>query len=605
VNGSHTQRSSTPWTFLPLLILVTIVVALLVGVAPALAYGGWTHDDGMNKASCTDPSYGCHSDHPATNLTCVGCHPGRTTAGSKMCWDCHEPGTAPPSSCAATCHVFKATGEEDYDYQTAFTHGTTPHLGASGYGKTCADCHTAGNVHHDASAGHQPACAECHNGTTAKLPPSSHNDGLHANCASCHDGMSLPSCAGCHVGNPGSGGPQIGYSNSLSCGDAACHGKVKNHAGTSITAAACTTCHAPHFASLGTCTKCHADPKRFHHGIDHATPLAECAGCHNGAIATAPTGHEAYGTRCATCHTGMNRPSGDCATCHIGSTTSRAPQVTYTNDLRCADAGCHAKIVTHSGTPITGAACTACHAPHFASLGTCTKCHTDPKRFHHGTAKAPPLAECGSCHDGKIAAAKKSHAGQACTVCHTGMARPPVPATCQNCHDAQTFGAGLCTTCHSTSGMIGKETVHAADPAATVACTTCHTAHYEDLGACGSCHGSHAETHHATATLADTQLTLKAKPAKVSGHTNARLRGSLLAADGQALASQSVLIQRKLKDGSFKKVGVVKTGAKGAYTRVVKLRFGTEYRAVWRPAGAYVTQQRPAVVTAKLLRVRK
>ena len=76
-------------------------------------------------------------------------------------------------------------------------------------------------------------------------------------------------------------------------------------------------------------------------------------------------------------------------------------------------------------------------------------------------------------------------------------------------------------------------------------------------------------------------------------------------AGGKALASQKVLIEaRRLKGGTFKKVATVKTGADGRFSRVVKPLVGTEYRAVWRPAGAYVAQQRPAVVTVKL-RVRK
>ena len=83
-----------------------------------------------------------------------------------------------------------------------------------------------------------------------------------------------------------------------------------------------------------------------------------------------------------------------------------------------------------------------------------------------------------------------------------------------------------CTTCHSASGWIGKETIHATDPAATVACTTCHeTPHYEDLGTCDSCHGSHAGTHHGTATLADTQLTLVAAPATDQGPREGHSQG--------------------------------------------------------------------------------
>jgi hypothetical protein len=604
VNGSRTPRSSSPRTIFPLLVLSALLLAL-VAAGSASAFKGFEHETASEKKSCTDPSYGCHSNHPATNLTCVGCHPGRTTTGSKMCWDCHKPGKAPPSGCAATCHVFKASGGEDYDYLTAFTHGATPHLGAAGYGKTCADCHAAGNVHHDAAVGHVPTCAECHNGTTAKLPPSSHNDGKHTKCSTCHVGMNKPTtdCAACHVGNPGSGGPQIAYSNSPACGDAGCHGKVVNHAGTPISAAPCITCHTEHYATLGTCTKCHTDPQSFHHATATPRPLSDCAGCHNGTIAATPPNHASYGTLCAVCHTGMNKPPSDCLACH-DKAQGGVPAVVYTNDLTCGDARCHTMVPSHSGTPIKNVACTTCHTGHYEGHGACATCHTDPQSFHHGTAHATPLVDCTTCHDGTIVPAKKSHAGQSCAACHTGMTKPPVPATCQKCHDAQTFGAALCTACHSATGTIGKETVHATDPAATVACTTCHAKHFQDLGACSSCHGSHAQTHHGTATLADTQLKLVAKPSLIKAHKKATLKGTLLAG-GKALAAQKVLIEaRPLKGGTFEKVAVVKTGADGRFSRVVKPRVGTEYRAVWRPAGAYVLQQRPAIVAVKL-RVRK
>jgi len=812
--------------------LMALLFALLVAAAPASAFEDWEHG-GAKESTCD--SSGCHKDdQPITNTACIGCHSGRTTSGSQKCWDCHAPGATPPSSCADSCHLFQASGDEDYSYSIAFTHGTTPHLGASGYGKTCIDCHGAGGAHHDAAAASAPACATCHNGAYAAAPVG--HEGRSSDCQSCHTGMNRPSgdCASCHVGNPGSGGPQITYSSSQACADAGCHGKVKNHVGTSIGAAACTTCHAEHYKSLGACTKCHADPQRFHHGTAQATPLTDCAGCHNGSIAAAPPlSHAAYGTQCASCHTGMNLPSGDCATCHAKA-QGTWPAVVSTNPLACADAGCHGKVKNHVGTSIGAAACTTCHAEHYKSLGACTKCHADPKSFHHGTAKATPLADCatchngsiaaapplshaaygtqcaschmgmnrpsgdcatchakaqgtwpavvstnpltcadarchgkvanhsgtlitdapcttchtehykslgactkchanprifhhgiakatpladcagchngalagahgnhgtlksctpchdggmkrpsvpgvcvtchdvgtttptsclaggchtskqlhapgpaggvdcagchstthykaiascttchpdrvgyhhkgvkatpladcGGCHDGRIASARKAHAGLTCAKCHTGMARPPVPATCQDCHDAQTFGSAVCTTCHSKTGMIGKETVHATDPVATVSCTTCHKKHYEGLGACDTCHGSHAETHHGTATLADTLLKLAARPAQIKAHQKSTLKGRLRA-DGQALAAQSVLIQaRRLKGGSFKDVAVVTTGADGRFSRIVEPRVGAEYRAVWRPTGAYVTQLRPAIDSVKL-RVRK
>jgi hypothetical protein len=720
VNGSRTPRPSIPRTIFPLLVLIAMAVILIAAATPAFAWDKWKHSSAQSEGDCY--SSGCHQEpvNPS-NTACVGCHKTFTTTGGEKCWQCHKPGASmtalqTASGCTSGCHM-----ELGYrnNYGTDFTHGATPHLGASGYGKTCTDCHNVsltsgsnGSPHHNAAAGHQPTCTECHNGTLAKALTAAHAT-RSANCASCHTGMSLPDCAGCHVGNGSSGGPQITYTNTLACGDAACHGKVANHSGTPISSAACTTCHAEHYKALGTCNKCHPSPQTFHHGTAKAVPLTDCAGCHNGGIAKAPVGHEGRGTACTSCHFGMNRPSGDCASCHAQAQGSW-PAVVYTNDLACGDALCHGKVANHVGTPITAAGCSTCHKAHYETLGTCATCHSDPQSFHHGTAKATPLADCAgchngtlasshgnhgtltsctpchgagmnrpsvpsacvtchdlgttttksclasgchtstqlhaagpaggvacatchtahyaeiapcttchpdrvgyhhkgvkttpltdcaTCHDGKIASAKQAHMGYPCATCHTGMAKPPVPVTCQNCHGAQTFGSATCTACHSATGMIGKETVHATDPTATVACTTCHKKHYEDLGACSTCHGSHAETHHGTATLAATQLTLQARPTKVKAHTKATLKGRLLAG-GNALASQSILIQRKVKGGAFRKVAVVKTSASGRFSRVVKPRVGTVYRAVWRPAGAYVIQLRPAVVTVRL-RVRK
>ncbi len=492
-------------------------------------------------------------------------------------------------------------------YATAFTHGKTPHLGASGYGKTCVDCHGVGTVHHDAATGHQPTCAECHNGTTAKLPPSSHNDGKHTNCATCHVGMNKPTtdCAACHVGNPGSGGPQIAYSNSPACGDAACHGKIANHAGTSITAAPCITCHTEHYATLGTCTKCHTDPQSFHHATATPRPLSDCAGCHNGTIAATPPNHASYGTSCAVCHTGMNKPPSDCLACH-DKAQGGVPAVVYTNDLTCGDARCHTMVPSHSGTPIKDVACTTCHTAHYE----------DSRRLRHLPHRlaelpprhrdATPLVDCTTCHDGTIVLGQEVPRRAVVR----RLSRPGMTQTARARHvpemprrpDASAQRRAPLVTARPARSARRPSTPRTRPrpwpaPRAT-------RAHYRDLGTCDSCHGSHAETHHGTATLADTQLKLASRPSIVKAHKKATLKGSLRAA-GKALAAQKVLIEaRTLKGGTFKKVAVVKTGADGRFSRVVKPRVGTEYRAVWRPTGAYVVQQRPAVDTVKL-RVRK
>lgn len=700
--------------FLPLLALVFLFTCV-AGAGPALGYESWRHA-GAGESTCN--SSGCHQDRTPSNTACTtaNCHGGLTTSGSQLCWQCHEPGNAPTVDCAGTCHLYRANGDNP-SYDVAFTHGASPHLGASGYGKTCVDCHQDG-VHHDAAAATEPSCVDCHNGTLAKLPPASHNDGQHTDCASCHDGMSLPSCAGCHVGNPSSGGPQITYTNSLGCDDAGCHGKIKNHVGTDISQAACTDCHTEHYASLGTCTTCHKDPQSFHHGTATAIPLSQCVTCHDGSIAAAPSNHTGFGSECASCHTGMDLPSlDDCAMCHVGKPGSTAPQVTYTGTLACADSGCHAKVKNHAGTPITKAscttchkahyevlgtcttchddsdgyhhgaarpiplndcagchdgviasapaghtaygadctschkgmdipsgqcmtchdkaqgkvpavtftndlscgdaschakvrnhqgtsiakaACTTCHEQHYTSLGTCSTCHGDATKYHHGTTEATPLTRCEGCHDGKIAPAKQSHAGAACSVCHDDMTPAAVPATCQTCHTAATFGTDKCTACHSKdSGLFGdKEQVHAKDP--SVACTTCHKPMYTDAGGCATCHSSHAGAHHGTATPAASTLKAALSDKRIKKGARIRLSGTLMGASG-ALAGQKVAVQaRTSSKAAYRTVSTLTTKADGSFGRLLRPRTSTQYRLLFTAPGDTGLAQKPAV---KLLKV--
>ena len=582
---------------LPLLLLSLVFLVTCAAVAgPALGYEPWEHG-GATESTC-DAS-GCHRDQTPSNAACQrsGCHSSLTTAGGRLCWQCHKPGQAQSVACAGTCHLYRANGENPA-YDVAFSHGDSPHLGASGYGKTCTDCHDSG-IHHDAAEATAPACATCHDGGYAKSPPASHNDGDHVRCESCHDGMSLPSCAGCHVDNPTSGGPQITYTNSLTCDDAQCHGKIKNHVGTSISQAACTDCHTAHYASLGTCTKCHGDADTYHHAAKKAIPLNDCATCHDGGIAAAPVGHSIYGSDCTSCHKGMDIPSGQCLTCH-DKAQGKVPAVKYTNDLSCGDVGCHGKIRNHQGTSIGKAACTTCHQEHYKSLGTCTTCHSDPVQYHHGTASATPLAQCETCHDGRIAAAKQSHAGFACGTCHDSMAPAPVPSTCQKCHEASTFGAQQCTACHSkSSGMFGDgDQVHSEDP--SVACTTCHKPMYEDVGPCSTCHGSHAGVHHGTATPAATSLKATVSPRRIKKGSHVRLGGTLTGAAGP-LAGQKVTLQRRTSArAAFKTVSTLTTGADGGFGRSLKPAKSTDYRLIWRAGGDLGSSQQPAVALLKV-----
>jgi hypothetical protein len=373
-----------------LLLSGVTILLLLVFAASAAAYSDFKHATATAKDSCT---VGCHEKKTPTNASCTTCHTGFAARGAQKCWDCHAPGQATSSwqlaaGCTSTCHVSTTTSGKP-SYTTPYLHSATVHLGASGYGKTCVTCHGASTgaaapgtgPHHDAVDSAAPTCAGCHDGTIASTP--SGHQGYSAVCTSCHTGMDRPKgeCAACHVGNTGTTTPQITYTNTLACGDASCHGKVTNHTGTPIGAAPCATCHTAHYQTLGTCGTCHPDPQTFHHGTSAGRPLADCAGCHDGGVATARTSHSTFA--CSVCHTDMAPASvpAVCAQCHLpekfGSATCTACH---------SPAGLTGREQIHNATPKAGITCATCHTGHNADLGVCSTCHGLVPEAHHGVA---------------------------------------------------------------------------------------------------------------------------------------------------------------------------------------------------------------------------
>jgi hypothetical protein len=178
----------------------------------------------------------------------------------------------------------------------------------------------------------------------------------------------------------------VTYTNELSCADAQCHGKIKNHAGASIATASCTTCHKAHYEKLGKCSTCHAEPLKYHHGTTRAVPLKECATCHNGTLAPSKQSHA--GLSCSSCHETMAAPSvpAKCQTCHEKATFGSAT---------CT--ACHSKTSgmfgdreqVHLKDPKV--ACTTCHdKPHYTDLGTCDSCHGGHAEAHHAQATPAP-----------------------------------------------------------------------------------------------------------------------------------------------------------------------------------------------------------------------
>ena len=468
-----------------------VAMVWLASATPAHAYIGWNHGTAVGKRSCTS---GCHADQPPTNATCTRCHSGFTTTGGRWCWTCHAPGQSTSdwqlaTGCTSTCHLW-TTVTDSPSYVTSHAHAESAHLGASGYGKTCIDCHGVSS------------------GTAA----------------------------------PGT---------------------------------------SPH-----------------HDAADSSPPT--CATCHDGVIASAPSGHDAFGDVCTVCHDGMDRPSGDCAACHVGVAGSTIPQIDYANDLACADGACHGAAEVHAGTPIAQAPCTDCHTGHYEELAACEICHPVPETYHHGTATARPLVDCSGCHDGGLAAAKAPHGAVPCVVCHVAMDPPEEPAVCTQCHFRSRFGTAVCTTCHDETGLTGREQVHTTTPKAGLACAGCHEPHLTDLGACESCHGRMPEVHHSVAAVTASALTLRVSPdAALLAGTPALVSGALHGAGGAPVPGASVLIQeRRLGRETFADVATLVTGDDGGFSLPIAPVRGTVYRAVFRGLSSLtpvVTVQEPAV----------
>ncbi|MGE5228229.1 MAG: hypothetical protein ACM3MJ_00740, partial [Deltaproteobacteria bacterium] len=274
---------------LRLLTVASVLAVLLAAAAPASAYQEWNHSTALGKRSC---AVGCHAEQTPTNATCTGCHAGFKTRGTQKCWSCHEPGADTSAwqlaaGCTTTCHLLTSTDDEPA-YTTSYAHTRSAHLGASGYGKTCVDCHgvssgataPGASPHHDAVDSPAPACATCHNGTLAAAKTS--HAGAATSCAACHTGHDRPavpaSCLTCHSSVSHPEARQIAFTNDVSCTNARCHGTTALHTATPALTKTCSTCHTAHYQALGGCQTCHPDPQTFHHGTTTARPLADCAG---------------------------------------------------------------------------------------------------------------------------------------------------------------------------------------------------------------------------------------------------------------------------------------------------------------------------------------
>jgi hypothetical protein len=359
-----------------LLLCAGVATATALSPPPALALEGWTHD---GASPCTV----CHDGEPLNDLTCTeACHSGFLSFPGKQCWSCHYPGqdtaplSTPSAACIQGCHLWD---EATKDYVVSFTHGPTPHLGASGYGKACLDCHETSSSfnqadespHHSGAETPTPTCQACHNGVFASAQVT--HDGKP--CTACHTGMNLPpvpaTCNTCHSGKT------FGTSDCLVCHAEQVHNKHPQPPD-------CTTCHVAGFqrhAGRVACLTCHTGIAAFHHGQSTTTTVKSCRSCH------------------AKKHAGRSVPNAKCATCHKGTGT--------------------------------GPAAKAQHSTNVGKQYVCSTCHS--KKLH-ARALGSGITSCRTCHRSKFHARQRTPANSVCIRCHTAASRHADGFACGVCH---------------------------------------------------------------------------------------------------------------------------------------------------------------------------
>jgi hypothetical protein len=225
------------------------------------------------------------------------------------------------------------------------------------------------------------------------------------------------------------------------------------------------------------CVDCHTDLARAAE-FPHAEKLApaQCASCHDKAVATYDTSVHAQARR-----SGGNLAAAACADCH-GS-----------HDIRPSSD-------------------TASRTNHARLLDTCGRCHGNEEIIKRGRIAIGNVVELfrDSIH-GKALIKSGLSVAPTCTDCHGGhdirrksdpaskVFRQTIPTTCSRCHEG--IGREYWASVHGTQVAKGS-------PLAPV-CSNCHTAHdirrsdvegwkLEVIKECGTCHEQSLETYRDT-----------------------------------------------------------------------------------------------------------
>ncbi len=403
------------------------------------------HVKGQYKGVAFETCASCHKDPHQSRMgtACQSCHSDTSWRTGKLdhartafplrgkhaavdCVKCHVKPAAVVKVRADTCAVchtdphqggFKqdcvACHTETTFQKGTFDHGTTKFALADKHGGlTCVTCHKAVQGKNLDYRGLKTTCVSCHADV--------HQGELGATCESCHSARTWDVKAYTHL-KPRSFFD--GRHQPLTCTQ--CHPSTLQPTRTSAavpalrvgfpgTATACVACHQDvHLGQLKTdCERCHTiDTPKFAVAVfDHgrtAFPLTgkhgpvKCEGCHKTETGAFPSGHGSarkftgVGTACVACHVDPHAGQLDraCETCH---TVDRFTLPAYVHrnakGLKSFFSGQHAS-----------AKCAACHKPSpadrpdrrvlasYATVTTCTSCHTDIHRGALGPA-------CSNCH---------------------------------------------------------------------------------------------------------------------------------------------------------------------------------------------------------------
>ena len=169
--------------------------------------------------------------------------------------------------------------------------------------------------------------------------------------------------------------PQVDYSNSLACAEAACHGAVnvpparpglralrRLPCRRTTSGRRCATCHPTRRPSIT------GPPRRVRSPTAAAT------------TASSPPPRRRTDFRLLLCHSDMDQPP-----CRPSARSATSPEVRERHvHVVPQHAGLTGREQVHTATPGAGVSCASCHGAHYADLGACPRPPRPVPEAHHG-----------------------------------------------------------------------------------------------------------------------------------------------------------------------------------------------------------------------------